>query len=93
MGPHFFKCGKVDGGRQCAPSMLCFNGAALFQVRKAGGIKAKRNGQRFASMGPHFFKCGKLTEDGKRELESQGFNGAALFQVRKAAPSYSDRYE
>ena len=37
MGPHFFKCGKTFCFRSTpCQSMQCFNGAALFQVRKVG---------------------------------------------------------
>ena len=35
MGPHSFKCGKVHVCVRARKSMIGFNGAALFQVRKA----------------------------------------------------------
>ena len=35
MGPHFFKCGKFPYRRIQPLIQKCFNGAALFQVRKA----------------------------------------------------------
>ena len=35
MGPHFFKCGKVARPLHVFPRQCGFNGAALFQVRKA----------------------------------------------------------
>ena len=36
MGPHFFKCGKLECGDTQLPPEAPFNGAALFQVRKVG---------------------------------------------------------
>ena len=35
MGPHFFKCGKVTTAEVRTTVVVSFNGAALFQVRKA----------------------------------------------------------
>ena len=35
MGPHFFKCGKQISAKAEGAGWKCFNGAALFQVRKA----------------------------------------------------------
>ena len=59
MGPHFFKCGKPPQPFFPHPHIPVFNGAALFQVRKAFiAGECKRNGKP-SSMGPHFFKCGK----------------------------------
>ena len=34
MGPHFFKCGKNESEAGLGGFWPCFNGAALFQVRK-----------------------------------------------------------
>ena len=59
MGPHFFKCGKQDWKYSDAPIFYCFNGAALFQVRKVSQFRLVTVGMFEASMGPHFFKCGK----------------------------------
>ena len=60
MGPHFFKCGKLEPPRLRGRKNLCFNGAALFQVRKSLNQCFDCSHNRKASMGPHFFKCGKL---------------------------------
>ena len=38
MGPHSFKCGSVHCLRLVRTGLPCFNGAALFQVRKSGII-------------------------------------------------------
>ncbi len=133
MGPHSFKCGKINNdaleqeinGRFNGAALFQvrkedlskffllrsfgFNGAALFQVRKAPEPTAKRADEATASMGPHSFKCGKqgwlLDRDeyvaalqwgrtlssAERSFEKRrsapeeiSFNGAALFQVRKA---------
>ena len=35
MGPHFFKCGKEKLLQTPLRAIPCFNGAALFQVRKS----------------------------------------------------------
>ena len=37
MGPHSFKCGKMNGAERQWSGFNAFNGAALFQVRKANG--------------------------------------------------------
>ena len=59
MGPHFFKCGKTAGNAAKSAKIISFNGAALFQVRKAQSPFFLRLKTGDASMGPHFFKCGK----------------------------------
>ena len=59
MGPHSFKCGKSGDSRWMRRSCRCFNGAALFQVRKDEPGNRDGTGQTSASMGPHSFKCGK----------------------------------
>ena len=59
MGPHFFKCGKMLRIPCVYRFPARFNGAALFQVRKAVMLGPVVPGWRRASMGPHFFKCGK----------------------------------
>ena len=61
-----------------------FNGAALFQVRKANSVHPLSKNQNCASMGPHSFKCGKLQARFRLRMLAWSFNGAALFQVRKA---------
>ena len=61
----------------------CFNGAALFQVRKGDGIVVTKEDYFKASMGPHFFKCGKTAISSELWTSWPSFNGAALFQVRK----------
>ena len=71
-----------DTGRMTPPR--CFNGAALFQVRKAHQIPNSGWKPYPASMGPHFFKCGKGRRRSWRLPRGSRFNGAALFQVRKA---------
>ena len=60
MGPHFFKCGKQVGRVSCDCDDFLFNGAALFQVRKALADLEKQTISIQSSMGPHFFKCGKV---------------------------------
>ena len=82
MGPHFFKCGKHRAAANSLACLLCFNGAALFQVRK-DPKERKTNDHTRASMGPHFFKCGKQKGGTHKARARRGFNGAALFQVRK----------
>ena len=85
MGPHFFKCGKHPRTRRQSRRRACFNGAALFQVRKVI-ICAGILGQHVALQWGRTFSSAE-----RRHLPLQGggqppprFNGAALFQVRKA---------
>ena len=58
MGPHSFKCGSRAMRKMPKRLASCFNGAALFQVRKWSGGTKRAGGQCEASMGPHSFKCG-----------------------------------
>ncbi len=60
MGPHSFKCGKNKPSTGLSITVSSFNGAALFQVRKAPHQRHhRRESCTPASMGPHSFKCGK----------------------------------
>ena len=59
MGPHSFKCGKRCGHERMVEGVQSFNGAALFQVRKAEMLTNTVIPEIKASMGPHSFKCGK----------------------------------
>ncbi len=43
MGPHSFKCGKQTIEARIWSLRRCFNGAALFQVRKAKNLTTSRN--------------------------------------------------
>ena len=63
MGPHFFKCGNciVDDDFY-DENYYCFNGAALFQVRKRDALQGCLAIKIIASMGPHFFKCGNSSQ-------------------------------
>ena len=63
----------------------CFNGAALFQVRKFLHIGRFGHQASRASMGPHFFKCGNCLCPTSFSVVVNRFNGAALFQVRKSS--------
>ena len=83
MGPHSFKCGKACRLPIIQAASNCFNGAALFQVRKAGYTLPPNALKKIASMGPHSFKCGKPFLLGFLFIMQTCFNGAALFQVRK----------
>ena len=85
MGPHFFKCGKLYPISSGSQVFFCFNGAALFQVRKDKLKVQPCDKLEVASMGPHFFKCGKLVITQPRRWRESSFNGAALFQVRKGS--------
>ena len=60
MGPHSFKCGKPSSLLSQIVQSPSFNGAALFQVRKAVVGAGADGGNASPSMGPHSFKCGKL---------------------------------
>ena len=68
------------GGPQPRPCRCCFNGAAVFQLRKPIGRHTALVGAT-ASMGPQSFNCGNDGDAGLRGDRS--FNGAAVFQLRK----------
>ena len=84
MGPHFFKCGKLQRLASMGPHFFASMGPHFFKCGKCrlGGTDVRRDVR--ASMGPHFFKCGKrfLTTSTNANGVVR-FNGAALFQVRK----------
>ena len=61
MGPHSFKCGSVKRTESPTSTSFCFNGAALFQVRKFICFQAQKKKPTGASMGPHSFKCGSFS--------------------------------
>ena len=85
MGPHSFKCGKARPTSANRRAVSYFNGAALFQVRKA------------LCFSPHLkhemvkLQWGRTLSSAERtgfapaaKIMWKNFNGAALFQVRKA---------
>ena len=83
MGPHFFKCGKADIETGLSCELQCFNGAALFQVRKVPFGLSNAYKSRIASMGPHFFKCGKLHEANIHETHHLASMGPHFFKCGK----------
>ncbi len=86
---------SAESPRECicpARRQTCFNGAALFQVRKGIDAHYRHRHEDMASMGPHSFKCGKQIPHTLGTSRIEGFNGAALFQVRKA-PFYPTKYQ
>ena len=85
MGPHFFKCGKSRPSAPAAKIRCGFNGAALFQVRKATENQFQAGDAFPASMGPHFFKCGKSRQEGGDEREIHASMGPHFFKCGKAA--------
>ena len=83
MGPHSFKCGKCCPVRCRCKAQSRFNGAALFQVRKAAN-------KRVFISSPQTLQWGRTLSSAERWIGKPpcsplvcGFNGAALFQVRK----------
>ncbi len=70
----------TDTYRGCAAQ--CFNGAALFQVRKYTLWRARKAGL-ISFNGAALFQVRKLKDTGSIYLHCDRFNGAALFQVRK----------
>ena len=90
MGPHSFKCGS----RCCSPLQCfrgsCFNGAALFQVRKSPRRPAEAPREtRFN--GAALFQVRKFGWEVPCHGDASCFNGAALFQVRKCSCYKSTR--
>ena len=84
MGPHSFKCGKSLRPFHPTSRFICFNGAALFQVRKEKIVEERdaecpvlQWGRTLSSA-----ESRQIAVAAARPLPS--FNGAALFQVRKA---------
>ena len=86
MGPHFFKCGKMDERFQWTSGFNSFNGAALFQVRKVLALKTEHPATLIASMGPHFFKCGKARFLMVSSLALRASMGPHFFKCGKVAP-------
>ena len=84
MGPHFFKCGKEGVQYPIAYEVEGFNGAALFQVRKAINISQTSARSNCASMGPHFFKCGKRILKNNRLRIRLASMGPHFFKCGKA---------
>ena len=83
MGPHFFKCGKSGYERLRRKETQCFNGAALFQVRKDN--TKTRQWKSFAQLqwGRTFSSAESQKNFRFFDALARRFNGAALFQVRK----------
>ena len=89
MGPHSFKCGKFNLRSSICGVRSCFNGAALFQVRKA-------ELRPLNSARPKKLQWGRTLSSAESSAGVDGtdpvevrFNGAALFQVRKVIPAKS----
>ena len=91
MGPHFFKCGKNPTHPIIAPQPLIFNGAALFQVRKAAAREVMMWGESYLQWGRTFSSAESAFSSSKSMDSTSFFNGAALFQVRKAGRAPNDR--
>ena len=61
MGPHFFKCGKCSVVKEAARLLGCrFNGAALFQVRKASRLEAPISSSNSGFNGAALFQVRKV---------------------------------
>ena len=91
MGPHFFKCGNEAPFHAYSPQLFCFNGAALFQVRKCSHLATGR--QSLACFnGAALFQVRKYDGDDHINDVAVSFNGAALFQVRKYPLSSLQEY-
>ena len=84
MGPHSFKCGKVQYRQAESGFLICFNGAALFQVRKGRRQWSKETGGGRASMGPHSFKCGKTTRQRGNYSATRASMGPHSFKCGKS---------
>ena len=82
MGPHSFKCGKPTRRTTAASARFHFNGAALFQVRKASSDWRSMHGKQELQWGRTLSSAESFCSPPNRFSEFH-FNGAALFQVRK----------
>ena len=83
MGPHFFKCGKQSRRSRPRNDESGFNGAALFQVRKAINLAGTKSTTGRLQWGRTFSSAERQTDEFTANGGRVGFNGAALFQVRK----------
>ena len=70
---------------------MSFNGAALFQVRKAQNWK-QFNGYLEASMGPHSFKCGKVIRPSTKPLPIHASMGPHSFKCGKDIDGFESMF-
>ena len=82
MGPHSFKCGSSERRPGVDSRFTCFNGAALFQVRKLP-LYFHNSEKNWGFNGAALFQVRKSGISLAGIFMKAGFNGAALFQVRK----------
>ena len=83
MGPHSFKCGKNKNLIPAHLYRLRFNGAALFQVRKAPSFLTDFNVHVALQWGRTLSSAESRMRTTAANPARACFNGAALFQVRK----------
>ena len=74
MGPHFFKCGKSCDSGKWRSARPCFNGAALFQVRKGEPIGAFE----FHPLGFNGAALFQVRKDTERIEKSHGKRNASM---------------
>ena len=69
MGPHFFKCGKLVSSGGVYIGRVCFNGAALFQVRKGEQASKRASWQASLQWGRTFSSAERWDDgDWKRDF-------------------------
>ena len=78
MGPHFFKCGKRTPPSCMRRIVSCFNGAALFQVRKVR-IGRKRLTRYLGFNGAALFQVRKAGERGRKPADKQKLQWGRTF--------------
>ena len=84
MGPHSFKCGSCFSIFIPCLFVLCFNGAALFQVRKLAPPAESPTQRAELQWGRTLSSAEVRGYIHHNDLPAECFNGAALFQVRKS---------
>ena len=84
MGPQPFGCGRSHAWSSPCTSILRFNGAATFRLRK-GPRKSAAGSRRLRFNGAATFRLRKEARRRRRPCRKSSFNGAATFRLRKAA--------
>ena len=86
-GRTFSSAERYQEMAKCVNELVGFNGAALFQVRKAPSQSHHPAIDSAASMGPHFFKCGKSLARNQRREERFMLQWGRTFSSAERKPN------
>ena len=84
MGPHFFKCGKYCLFVMGPHGPECFNGAALFQVRKAGSPFESFQNDNWLQWGRTFSSAERPAPASRQAFSPAASMGPHFFKCGKA---------